>query len=174
MLLVAVAACTGSDVDDSSIVRGRRLKPAQLSPAAEAAVYDASVHAAFDVGPALVLLLHPRRLPRTEGYAGGETVPADLLRALRARGVVRDTCEPIRDTPKGTPRCNVPAGGYVVRGSDVFRVAGDTVQFHLQAEQYAPATGPRPVALRFEKIYQLLGSDGAWRVVREARVREAQ
>jgi hypothetical protein len=169
---VFAAACGPAQPDDSDVARGRGLKPAELTPAAEASVYDAATRAAFDVGPGLILLAHPRRLSRTEGYDAGDTLPSVLLRALRSRGVVRGTCDPVRDAPRNTPRCKVPDAGYVVRASDVFRVAADTVQIYFAAERFAAATGAKPEALRFEKIYQLVGGDDAWRVVREARVHE--
>jgi hypothetical protein len=63
----------------------------------------------------------------------------------------------------------VPESGYIIRGSDVLRVAGDTVELYFAAERFGPATGQRPEALRFEKIYQLVGRGTEWRVVREAR-----
>ena len=169
--LLAVA-CGPAGPDDSSIARGRGLTPAGLPPAAEASIYDAATRAAFDVGPGLVLLAHPRRLPRTEGYDAGDSLPANLLRALRSRGVVRGSCDPVRDAPRNTPRCRGPEAGYIIRASDVFRVNGDTVQLYFAAERFGAATGPRPEALRFEKAYQLVGSGDAWRVIREGRVHE--
>lgn len=164
-------ACSGGAPDDSNVARGRGLRPLPLSSAAEAAVYDAAARASFDVGPDLVLMAHPRRLPRTAGYEGGEPLPAALLDALRDRGVVRGSCDPKHETPHDTPRCSGAQAGYVVRGSPVVRVGGDTVQLNFAAEAFAPASGQRPQALRFEKIYQLVGSGTTWRVVREARVR---
>jgi len=166
------AAACGPAADDSNVARGRGLQPANLPPSAEAGIYDAAVRAAFDVGPDLVLRAHPRRLARTEGYDGGDSLPSDLLRALRSRGVVRGSCNPMRDAPRNTPRCSGPEAGYVIRASDVFRVAGDTVQIYFSAERFGAATGPRPEALRFEKAYQLVGSGDAWRVIREGRVHE--
>jgi len=172
IVLAAVAlACTPAS-DDSNIARGRGLTPAHLSIAAEASVYDASVRAAFDVGPGLTLLVHPLRLPRTVGYAGSDSVPAELIRALRARGLVSGVCIPKHETPRDIPRCDSPVAGYVIRGSDVLRVAKDTVELYFSAERFGAATGQRPEALRFEKIYQLVGSGTSWRVAREARVRE--
>jgi hypothetical protein len=169
---IFAAACGPSGPDDSNVARGRGLKPANLPPSAEASIYDAAVHAAFDVGPDLVLRAHPRRLPRTEGYDAGDSLPSDVLRALRSRGVVRGSCDPVRDAPRNTPRCSGPEAGYVLRASDIFRVGGDTVQLYFSAERFGAATGPRPEALRFEKAYQLVGSGDAWRVIREGRVHE--
>jgi hypothetical protein len=142
-----------------------------LSPGAEAAVYDAAAHASFDVGPDLVLMAHPRRLPRTAGYEGGEPLPAALLQALRERGVVRGSCDPKHEVPRDMPRCPGAQAGYVIRTSPVMRVAGDTIQLNFAAEAFAAPTGQRPQALRFEKIYQLVGGGTTWRVVREARVK---
>jgi hypothetical protein len=161
----------GADVD-SNVARGRGLRPAALPPAAEAAVLDAAVRASFDVEPGLVLLAHPRRLPRTAGYDGGDAIPPSLLEALRRRGVVRGSCEPRHEAPRDTPRCAGAQAGYVIRSSTPFRAGGDTIQIHFMAETFAPESGARPQALRFEKIYQLVGGGTSWRVIREARVRE--
>ena len=175
MLLVVVAvACGPSDAGDANVARGRGLKPASLPVDAQAAIYDAATRAAFDVGPGLVLLLHPLRLPRSAGYTGGDSVPHQLLAALRERNVVSGTCMPERDAPKNTPRCPVNAAGYIIRASDVLRVGGDTVEVYYHAERFGATTGQRPEALRFEKIYQLVGSGTSWRVAREARVRDPQ
>lgn len=174
VLLAAAAACADDAVDDSHIARGRGLTPLELPPAAEAGLYDAAVRASFDVEPGLVLLAHSRRLPRTAGFDGGDSLPPALLQALRDQGVVRGSCEPKHEAPRDTPRCTGPQAGYVVRASVPFRVGRDTVQINLAAETFAAESGVRPQALRFEKIYQLVGSGSRWRVVREARVREAR
>jgi hypothetical protein len=163
-----------SGQSDSSIARGRGLDIATLPVAAQAEVYEQASRAAFDLGPRLVLLLHPLKLPRSAGYAGGDSVPKDLIAALRKRNVVSGTCTPQRDTPRNTPRCPVNVPGYIIRASDILRVSPDTVEIYYAAERFGAATGQRPVALRFEKIYQLVGSGSNWRVVREARVREPE
>lgn len=173
-LLLAALACASGDADDSNIVRGRGLQPAGLPVAAQAAVYEQASRAAFDLGPGLVLLMHPLKLPRSAGYVGGDSVSPDLLGALRARNVVSGTCTPQRDAPRNTPRCPVNVPGYIVRASDVFRVSPDTVEVYYSAERFGAATGQRPEALRFEKIYQLVGSGTRWRVAREARVRQPE
>lgn len=165
-------ACGPTGDDDANVARGRKLALAALPAPAEGAVYDAAVRAAFDVGPGLTLLIHPLRLPRSAGYAGGDSVPAPLVRALRARGTVSGRCEPQRETLLDTPRCDSASPGYIVRASDVFRVSRDTVELYLSAEQFGAATGQKPPVLRFEKIYQLVGSGTRWRVAREARVHE--
>ena len=169
-----VLACSAGAPDDSGVMRGRGLKPAPLAPAAEAAVYDAAVRASFDVEPGLILMLHPRRLPRHAGYDGGDQLPPSLLEALRDRGVAREFCEPKHEAPRDTPRCRGSSPGYVVRATTPFQAAADTIQINFAAEAFGAATGARPQALRFEKIYQLVGRDSVWSVVREARVREPQ
>jgi hypothetical protein len=167
VMLLALACGRGESEDSSA--RGRGLKPIEVPATTEARMIEAAVRASFDVGPDLVLLVHPRRLSRTSGYEGGTAVPSDVVRVLRDRGIVRGTCEPRRDAPRNTPRCEVPEPGYIIRWSDVLRVAPDTVELYFAAERFGPATGLRPEALRFEKVYQLVGRDAAWRVVREAR-----
>ena len=171
MLFCALGCARAAD--DSNIARGRGLQPATLSPADEAGIYDAAARASFNVEPGLVLLLHPQRLPRTAGYEGGDSVPAALVQALRARGVVSGTCVPKHDAPRDTPRCTIPQAGYVIRASPVVKAGRDTLQVNFAAEAFAAATGARPQALRFEKIYQLVPSGSGWRVAREARVRDA-
>ena len=170
--LLFVTACSPGGPDDSNIARGRGLEVATLPIAAQAEVYEQASRAAFDLGPRLVLLLHPVKLPRTAGYSGGDTVPKDLIAALRRRNVVSGTCTPERDTPRNTPRCPVNVPGYIIRASDILRVSPDTVEIYYSAERFGAATGQRPEALRFEKIYQLVGGGSNWRVVREARVRK--
>lgn len=164
--------CGRPDAGDSDVVRGRGYQPVALPATAEARVYEEAIRAAFDLGPSLILLLHPRRLPRTAGTADGAPVPDEVLNVLRQRGVVQGACIPVRDGPRNTPRCALPAAGYVVRGSDLLHVGADTVELYLSAERFGPATGQRPEALRFEKIYQLVGGGTTWRVAREARVSE--
>jgi hypothetical protein len=173
-LLIFALACSSGSPDDSNIARGRGLEAAPLPLAGQVAVYDAASRAAFDLGPGLVLLIHPLKLPRTAGYTGGDSVATDLITALRRRNVVSGTCTPQRDAPRNTPRCAINVPGYVVRASDVLRVSPDTVEIYYSAERFGAATGQRPEALRFEKIYQLVGSGTSWRVAREARVREPE
>lgn len=172
VLLGIGAACSTGDSGDSNVARGRGLKVASLPVAAQAAIYEQASRAAFNLGPDLILLIHPLELPRTAGYAGGDSVPKELVAALRKRNVVSGTCTPQRDNPRNTPRCPVNVPGYIVRASDVLRVSPDTVELYYSAERFGAVTGQRPEALRFEKIYQLVGSGTDWRVAREARVRD--
>lgn len=171
LLLWCVFACAAAP-DDSNVARGRGLTPASFPPATEASVFDAVVHASFNVEPSLVLLMHPLRLPRMAGYDGGDPIPDGLVDALRERGIVHGVCTPKHEAPRDTPRCTGPNAGYVVRASQPFHGAGDTIQINFAAEAFGAEVGSRPQALRFEKIYQLIGSGSHWRVVREARARE--
>jgi len=151
-----LAGCQGEDTTGDDVARGGGLRPAALPAAAQARVYEAATRAALEVGPSLTLLMHPRLLPATAGYAGGQPVPPEVERALRERGIVRGTCETPTDTarPKRTPTCEARAPGYV----------------YFAAERYdTPASGAHEV-LRLEKAYQLAKRGGTWRVVREARV----
>lgn len=161
-------ACTKGDSGDEKVVRGKGLPVLDLHDDAEVALYKAAVGASFEAGPGLTVLLHPRRLPREAGTAGGDVVPASLAEALQKGGVVRGSCEP--PGTRDTPQCAAGSAGYVIRGSDVFRLRGDTVQFHFSAERYATSSSGPQEALRFEKIYQLVPRGNEWRVVREARV----
>ena len=169
-LILLLSGCGGDKGDDS--YRGHGLKPAALPPAAEASIYAAAVAAMFDADPSVTYLVHPRLLPRSAGYDGGDSIAPALVRALRDRGVVRGTCEPQRDAVRNTPRCAVPQSGYLLRASPAFRIGGDTVQINLYAERFGPATGAKPESLRLEKVYQLVGTGTTWRVIREGRVHE--
>lgn len=170
-LLVVVVGCGKPSAEDS-YVRGHGRTVATMPVGTEAQIMDAAVHAAFDVEPGLFLRVHPRRLARTAGDGGGAPTSPALVRALRDRGLVIGTCDPIRSALKDTPRCSGAEAGYVIRASDVFRVSADTLEIHLSAETYGAATGKKPDALRFEKVYQLVKDGERWRVAREARARE--
>ena len=164
-------ACTSDEAP--RVARGRGLEPAQLTPAEQAQVYRAAVASAFDLGPGLVLQLHPRLLPREAGVAGGDSVPTAVVRAMRQAGTIAGTCEP-GPTPRGDlPRCDATAAGYIVRYSDVLRLAEDTVQVYLSAEQYTVPAAPPQQVIQFEKAYQVVRRNGRWRVVREGRVPQA-
>src|SRR5688572_27492876 len=92
LLAMASAGCAEKEVDDG-FVRGPGLRITQLPVPAKVAIYDAALKSAFDVGPALVLMLDPRFLPRTSGLGPGTPMPKNLADALQARGVVRGVCE---------------------------------------------------------------------------------
>ena len=170
---LAAGACGGGD-DAARYARGRGLQPAGLAPSAQAGAYTAALGAAFELEPALSLLLDPRQLPRDAGFGAGPPMPPAVVAELRRRGVVRGSCQPPLDTSAGptrreAPPCEAADPGYVVRASDVFRVAADTVQVHLGAERYRTPNGGPQEALAFEKVYKLAARGDAWRVVGEAR-----
>lgn len=167
-LAVLAAGCSAEDRGDF-YARGHGLSMAGLPIDAESRIIEAAIRTAFDVEPSLTLRIHPRRLPRTTGDSGGAPVPAALVQSLRGRGLVLGTCDPMRTSPRDTPRCAGPQAGYIVRTSDVFRVSPDTVAIWFAAEKFGAATGQRPEALRFEKVYQLVAQGQRWRVAREAR-----
>ena len=169
VFLLVAAACAVGDERDRNVVRGRGLKAAELSAGSRTAIYDASARAAFDFGPALSLLLHPRQLPRSAGRAGGDSIPAAIAAGLRQMGTVQGTCDAPDATGPRTPQCTAELPGYVVRFSDVLRVSRDTIQVYVEAERYdTPTTGTHQ-AMRFERAFQLV-RNGRWRVVKQARV----
>jgi hypothetical protein len=171
VLAAAGATACGESRPEDSYSRGNGLKVAALPAGAEPQIIDASIRAAFDVVPELVLRMHPRRLPRTAGDSGGDAVPPALVRALRERGIVAGSCEPVRSSPKNTPHCSTAEAGYIIRTSDVFAVSRDTVSLNFAAEKFGASTGAKPEALRFEKIYKLVKDGREWRVAREGRIR---
>jgi hypothetical protein len=165
--MLAIACGKGSPEDD--YVRGHGLPVAHLSADAESRVVEAAIRAAFDLDPALTLRVHPRRLPRTPGDSGGNPVPSGVVRSLRDHGLVLGTCEPRRNTPKDTPRCSGPEAGYIIRPSDVLAYTRDTLEIYFGVEKYGAATGQKPEALRFEKVYLVVKDGQGWRAAREAR-----
>ena len=169
-LMIVASACDAREPVDS-YARGHGVPLAHLSVEGESQVIEAAIRVAFDVEPGLALRLHPLRLPRTAGDSGGAPVPPAILQSLRKRGLVLGTCEPIRTSARDTPRCSGPEAGYIVRASDVFAISPDVVEVNFAAEKFGAATGKKPEALRFEKIYQLAREGQRWRVVREARAR---
>ena len=170
-LTLVALACKGEDGPRES--RGRGLTVAELSPTEQARVYRAALSSAFDLGPGLVLMIHPRLLPREAGTSGGEAVPEAVIRAMRQAGTIAGTCEPVAPSRDALPRCDASAAGYVVRYSPVLGLNGDSVQVYLSAEQYTVPGAPPQQIFRFEKAYQIVKRGGNWRVVREGRVPRA-
>ena len=171
-LLASLAvACDESAIEDS-YSRGRGKKAAAVSTSDEAQIIEASIRAAFDVEPGLYLRMHTHKLPRTAGDSGGAPISTALVQALRDRGLVLGTCEPVRAAVKGTPRCSGPEAGYIIRTTDVIAMARDTLGVYFSAEAFGPATGKNPESLRFEKVYLLVKEGARYRVAREGRVRQ--
>ena len=168
VVVAAVSGCAEKEVDDG-FVRGPGLKLTQLPVPAKVAIYDAAVRSAFDVGPALTLMLDPRFLPRTSGLGPGTSVPQALVDALRRAGVVQGVCEPPAEAAREAPVCEAANPGYIVRFSDVFRIAGDSVQLHIAVERFNTRTSVKSEILRFEKAFQVVGKGTTWRVARQGR-----
>ena len=122
--------------DTSKYARGRGLEVAQLSAGERARIYAASLGGAFDIDPGLSLLVDTTMLTRVGGEAPGGTLGSDVRAALRGTGVTKGECAPQRRAPTRTPVCRADLPGYVVRFSEVFAMAGDSVQTHLLADRY--------------------------------------
>lgn len=165
--LVLLLAC---EEDTSKYARGRGLEVAQLSAADRATIYAASLGGAFDLDPGLSLLVDTTMLTRVAGDGLGGALGTDVRAALRGTGVTKGECTPQRRAPTRTPVCRADLPGYVVRFSEVFAMAGDSVQTHLLADRYdTPATGEHN-RFRIEQAYQLVRRNGGWSVVRKARI----
>ena len=167
--LVFSLACRPAD---DSYIRGHGLAIAKVTVDDRAQIVDAAIHSAFDVVPGLILRLHALDLPRTAEDTGATPVPSELVSKLKEHGLVSGTCKLVRSAPKATPHCSTSDAGYIIRTSDVFAVSKDTTEIYFAAEQYGPATGQKPQALRFEKVYELVKSGKRWRVAREGRIHE--
>ena len=170
LISLAVLTATACSRDDSSVARGRGLAVAALSPAAQARIYRAAVHAAFDVDETLSILLDSRVLPRVIGLAPSGRVPVAVAAALTSDGVIRGSCEPpLRGAP-GVPVCAAERPGYVVRFSPIFVLRGDSVQVYAYFQNYdVKGTAPSPT-LRFERAYQVVKRGDDWKAVLEGRV----
>jgi len=163
-----LGSCSDSDRD---VIRGRGLHLAQLSAASRAHVYEAALRAAFHVDdPALVLLIHPRVLPRTARIAGGDPVPDSVVAALKDDGVIRGRCDPRPVAGQKTPRCDVTRPGYVVRLSDVLQLKGDTVEVFLAVTTFDTPSHPKQLLMQFENVYQIAKTSAGWTAIREGRV----
>jgi hypothetical protein len=172
--LLLAAAVAGCRPDDSNIIRGHGLGVDSLvSVGDQASVYRASLAAAFHLDdPDLSLLLDPRLLPRVAGLGVGPPLSAALVTALRERNVVKGICQAPPEGTRKTLNCRADRPGYVVRFSDVFALARDSVQVYVSVQKYdTPQSGPTE-SLRFENVYQVVRHDGVWSAEREGRVRQ--
>lgn len=155
--------------------RSNGLPVATLTVEEQAAVYDAAVRAAFDVGPDLYLVAHKRRLPAGAGLEGGDELPSALGTALERAGITHGTCDPERSNAQRAPLCPVERSGYIIRATDVYQAAGDTLRMNFRSELYAAARGSGQEPFAFEMAYKLAPSaPGRWRVVAEGRVQEKE
>lgn len=164
---VIVSACAG----DESAYRGAGLQVDTLPLSDMVAVYRAALAGSFTIDdPTLSILVDPVLLPREPGLAGGDTMPVEVLSALRSSGVAKGTCTlPVQ--ARRTPLiCRAERAGYVARFSRPFALGQDSVQVHLVVQQYAIPYGPVEQRLRFERAYYVTRRGAAWRAVREARL----
>jgi hypothetical protein len=167
MLAAIAVACDRGEV----AYRGAGLEVDTLPVSDMVAVYRAALAGSFTLDdPTLTILVDPVFLPRSDGLAGGETMPAELLSALRSSGVAQGVCRiPVTASP--VPLfCQADRPGYVARFSQPFALGGDTVQVHLVVQQYAIQGGLVEQRLRFERAYYVTRRDATWRAVREARL----
>ncbi len=172
LLALSLGACNAPAArpDES---RSGGLPVAALDVSAQVAVWQAAIRAAFDVGPDLYLLAHPVLLPNGAGMSGGDSLPSALGTALEQAGAIRGTCVPVRNGDQRAPRCQAARSGYVIRATEVFQAAGDTLRMNLLSELYASASGPGQEPFAFEMAYKVVPlGDGRYRVVAEGRVRE--
>ena len=154
--------------------RGAGLENASLPAVEQAGSYGAALRTAFELGPELSLLLDTGKLPRGTSDAARDTMPREVTQAMLAAGVIQGKCTPKPGAkPRYAPICEAPIPGYVVRVSDVYELAGDTLQLHVLIRRYdTPGAGPHS-EFAFEEAYQLVRRDGDWRVVRKARLARA-
>jgi hypothetical protein len=153
--------------------RGGRLDVAKLPPNDVAGAYLAAMGASFGLDePGLSILVDPLLLPRSEGLAGGDSMPAAVRSALRRYRFVKGTCQVPVERNRTPLVCRAALPGYVVRFSAPFALGAgnDSVQVHLVAQQYAIPKGPVAERLRFERAYHLVRSGSRWRAVREGRL----
>jgi hypothetical protein len=167
-LLALGSACKR---DDSNMLRGRGLQPAQLSDSDRVGVYNAALRAMFEMDdPALSLLLDPRLLSRTSSVGADFPMAASLSSELRGRGIVKGTCTAPSGGTRKTLLCRAERPGYVVRFSEVFALARDSVQVYVLVQKYDTPESGASEALRFEKVYQVVRQDGVWRAAKEGRM----
>ena len=153
--------------------RGPGLLPATLSADDVAGAYRAALGSALPLGdPTLSLLVDPLFLPRNEGLAGGDSMPAAIRSALQRHRLVQGSCQVPVERNRTPLVCRASRPGYVVRFSAPLALAtrNDSVQVHLVVQQYAIPKGPVAERLRFERAYQIVRRGRAWRAVGEARL----
>jgi len=169
LALVAVVACAKKD-DFADAVRGRRLSVAVVTAPVQAAINRAAVSEAFTIEPSLVLMLDTMYLPRTGGLAGVKPVPLPVRAAMRNSGLIEGICQLSTTDDRHTPVCATATAGYIVRFSEIFRIAPDTVQVHLLSVRYQTPTSRPTESLRFERAYRIVGSGNKWRAVSAGRI----
>jgi hypothetical protein len=89
---------------------------------------------------------------------------------MRTSGLVHGTCQLSTTDDRHTPVCETATAGYIVRFSEIFRIAPDTVQVHLLSVRYQTPTSTPSESLRFEKVYRIVGAGDKWRAIMVGRV----
>jgi len=102
----------------------------------------------------------------------GPPMTGDVVRALHDQGTVRGTCQAPPEGTRKTINCGAPRPGYVVRFSEVFRLAADSVQVYVGVQKYDTPESGATEALQFENVYQVVRHDGDWSAAREARIKK--
>ena len=171
--LVISAAATAACADKPDAYRGAGLTVAALPMNDVVAISRAALAGSFRLDdPTLFILADPTFLPRAPGLAGGDSMPGDLLAALRNSGVIKGTCTvPVKNTREPLV-CSAERPGYAVRFSPPFAMGPDSVQVHLVIQQYATPTSAKAERLRFERAYYVARRGSVWRAVREARLQQ--
>jgi len=172
-LLVGVWIASACGPDKPSAYRGAGLQVATLPANEVVPIYRAALAGSFMLDDStLFILADPTYLPRAAGLTGGDSVPVQLLAALRQSGLVKGMCTvPVRNTREPLI-CPAERAGYAVRFSQPYAMGNgpDSVQVHLVIQQYATPAGMRAERLRFERAYYVARRGSAWRAVREARL----
>ena len=169
MAVVAALACGCANPEPD--YRGKGLHVDTLSTADMVGVYRATLAGSFNLGdPSLSILVDPVLLPRSATLAGGDTMQAGVLSALRQNNVVQGLCKIPLHATKMPLICRAERAGYVVRFSPPYALGPDSVQVHVAVEQYAIPNGAAEQRLRFERAYYVARRGETWRTVREARL----
>jgi hypothetical protein len=170
-ICVAVFLAGACGPERVEVYRGAGTEVAALPVAERVAVYRAALGGSFTLNDAtLSILVDPVLLPRDAGLAGGDTMPRELITALRNSQLVQGTCTvPVKNI-RSPLICRAERDGYAVRFSDPFALGPDSVQVHLVVQQYVTPNGRPAEKLRFERAYHIARRSGAWRAVREARL----
>ncbi|MEX2177446.1 MAG: hypothetical protein WD801_01970 [Gemmatimonadaceae bacterium] len=166
----SVATACGKPQTD---YRGAGLSEAPLPLDDVVSIYQTALAASFTLrDPNLSILLDPTLLPRSAGLAGGDSVPAELVAALRGRGLVKGMCRVQEQKSRIPLVCRAERAGYVARFSEPLALGIDTVQVYLVVQQYSLPGGPTAERFRFERAYHVVKTGSSWRAVREGRLPE--
>lgn len=168
LVSAGLVGCTSSRPD--AYVRGHDDAIATLPLKDRIQIYQEAIGGAFQVGdPSLYLLLDPRLLPREGGYGDGPAVSQATRNELLKSHIVQGVCQPTGGGAK-VAHCEASLAGYVIRLSDVFQAAHDTMVVNLYVQRYSTPSSAGVGHLRFERIYKLVKHGATWDAVAEGRV----